>query len=59
MCILLIEDDRMIGKGLVTALIRDGMVVDWVRTGSDGARRWPMAAMLWCCWILACPARPA
>ena len=37
MRILLIEDDRMIGKGLVTALNREGMVVDWVRTGGDGA----------------------
>lgn len=37
MRILLIEDDRMIGKGLVTALNREGMVVDWVRTGRDGA----------------------
>ena len=37
MRVLLIEDDRMIGKGLVTALVREGMVVDWVRTGSDGA----------------------
>ena len=36
MRILLIEDDQMIGKGLVTALSRDGMVVDWVRTGTDG-----------------------
>ena len=37
MRVLLIEDDRMIGKGLVTALGREGMVVDWVRTGNDGA----------------------
>ena len=27
----------MIGKGLVTALNREGMVVDWVRDGNDGA----------------------
>ena len=37
MRVLLIEDDRMIGKGLVTALNREGMVVDWVRDGNDGA----------------------
>jgi len=37
MRILLIEDDRMIGASLSTALSRDGMSVDWVRTGEDGA----------------------
>ena len=37
MRVLLIEDDRMIGKGLVAALGREGMAVDWVRTGADGA----------------------
>ena len=37
MRVLLIEDDRMIGKSLVTALSREGMVVDWVRNGPDGA----------------------
>ena len=35
--ILLIEDDRMIGSGLSDALGREGMAVDWVRTGADGA----------------------
>jgi DNA-binding response OmpR family regulator len=36
MRILLIEDDPMIGKGLSTALSREGMTVDWVRGGADG-----------------------
>ena len=36
MRILLIEDDRMIGSSLVAALGRDGMSVDWVRTGDEG-----------------------
>jgi two-component system OmpR family response regulator len=36
MRILLIEDDPMIGRSLAEALSREGMVVDWVRTGSDG-----------------------
>ena len=35
MRVLLVEDDAMIGKGLVTALAAAGMSVDWVR---DGAR---------------------
>ena len=37
MRILLIEDDRMIGRGLVDALGREGMTVDWVRDGNLGA----------------------
>ena len=37
MRILLIEDDRMIGSSLCAALGREGMSVDWVRTGEDGA----------------------
>jgi len=37
MRILLIEDDRMIGNSLSAALSREGMSVDWVRTGEDGA----------------------
>ena len=37
MRILLIEDDRMIGSSLSTALNRVGMSVDWVRNGEDGA----------------------
>jgi two-component system OmpR family response regulator len=36
MRILLIEDDRMIGDSLTAALRREGMSVDWVRTGADG-----------------------
>lgn len=36
MRILLIEDDRMIGKALMQALNDEGMVVDWARDGSDG-----------------------
>lgn len=36
MRVLLIEDDRMIGESLSAALIRAGMVVDWVRSGIDG-----------------------
>jgi DNA-binding response OmpR family regulator len=35
--ILLIEDDGMIGRALSEALGREGMVVDWVRNGHDGA----------------------
>ncbi len=37
MRILLIEDDRMIGKSLSAALVREGMSVDWVCDGRDGA----------------------
>lgn len=37
MRVLLIEDDRMIGSSLAAALKREGMVVDWVRNGADGA----------------------
>ncbi len=37
MRVLLIEDDAMIGAGLVAALGREGMVVDWVRDGDAGA----------------------
>jgi two-component system OmpR family response regulator len=33
---LLIEDDAMIGQGLVRALGDAGWSVDWARTGSDG-----------------------
>lgn len=36
MRVLLIEDDRMIGDSLTAALRREGMSVDWVRTGPDG-----------------------
>lgn len=41
MRVLLIEDDAMIGKGLVTALSAAGMSVDWVRDGAqaEGALR--------------------
>ena len=35
--VLLIEDDGMIGRGLVDALAREGMATDWVRDGHDGA----------------------
>lgn len=35
MRVLLIEDDAMIGKGLVTALSGAGMSVDWVRDGAQ------------------------
>jgi DNA-binding response OmpR family regulator len=37
MRILLIEDDPMIGKGLVRGLGDQGMTVDWVRNGVDGS----------------------
>jgi DNA-binding response OmpR family regulator len=37
MRILLIEDDPMIGKGLVRGLGDQGMTVDWVRNGADGS----------------------
>jgi DNA-binding response OmpR family regulator len=36
MRILLIEDDPMIGKGLVRGLSDQGMTVDWVRNGAEG-----------------------
>ena len=44
MRILLIEDDRMIGSGLSAALTREGLSVDWARTGPRARRRWPTAA---------------
>jgi DNA-binding response OmpR family regulator len=37
MRILLIEDDPMIGKGLVRGLGDQGMTVDWVRNGAEGS----------------------
>jgi DNA-binding response OmpR family regulator len=37
MRILLIEDDPMIGRGLVRGLGDQGMTVDWVRNGADGS----------------------
>lgn len=36
MRILLVEDDRMIGEGLLQALGDAGFVVDWSRNGFDG-----------------------
>ena len=36
MRILLVEDDRMIGEGLLRALGDTGFVVDWARNGIDG-----------------------
>ncbi len=36
MRVLLVEDDEMIGRGLVQALGDVGMAVDWVRSGADG-----------------------
>jgi DNA-binding response OmpR family regulator len=36
MRILLVEDDRMIGAGLLQALGDAGFVVDWARNGVDG-----------------------
>jgi two-component system OmpR family response regulator len=37
MRVLLIEDDQMVGASLSAALSREGMAVDWVRNGHDGA----------------------
>jgi two-component system OmpR family response regulator/two-component system response regulator QseB len=37
MRILLVEDDRMIGESIRTALRQDGSAVDWVRDGSSAA----------------------
>jgi DNA-binding response OmpR family regulator len=37
MRILLIEDDLMIGRGLVRGLSDQGMTVDWVRNGAEGS----------------------
>ena len=36
MRLLLIEDDRMIGEGLLQALSDANFVVDWARNGTDG-----------------------
>jgi DNA-binding response OmpR family regulator len=36
MRILLIEDDEMIGQGLIAALRVAGLAVDWVRDGVAG-----------------------
>ena len=36
MRILLVEDDRMIGEGLLQALGDAGFIVDWARNGIDG-----------------------
>jgi two-component system OmpR family response regulator len=40
MRILLIEDDLMIGRSLSAALGREGMAVDWARTGIEGEEAW-------------------
>ena len=40
MRILLIEDDKMIGKGLTLALQDAGMSVDWAMTAGDGETAW-------------------
>jgi two-component system, OmpR family, response regulator len=37
MRILLVEDDRMIGESIRTALRQDGSAVDWVRDGSSAS----------------------
>ena len=34
MRVLLVEDDVMIGEGLIVALSAEGMSVDWVRDGA-------------------------
>ena len=36
MRVLLVEDDEMIGRGLIQALGDVGIVVDWVKSGADG-----------------------
>lgn len=36
MRILLVEDDELLGEGLVTALVTAGHVVDWFRAGTTG-----------------------
>jgi two-component system, OmpR family, response regulator len=36
MRVLLIEDDAMVGRGLVAALKQHGISVDWAQTGHDG-----------------------
>jgi DNA-binding response OmpR family regulator len=36
MRILLVEDDKMIGEGLLHALGDAGFIVDWARNGADG-----------------------
>src|SRR5437764_3936730 len=35
LCVLLVDDDAMVGRSLDRALTRAGMPVDWVRTGGD------------------------
>src|SRR5258708_2754019 len=36
MRVLLIEDDLMVGRGVVEALTQEGMSVDWAKSGPDG-----------------------
>ena len=36
MRVLLVEDDEMIGRGLVQALSDAGITLDWAKTGADG-----------------------
>ena len=36
MRVLLVEDDEMIGRGLVQALSDVGIAIDWAKTGADG-----------------------
>ena len=65
MRLLLVEDDRMIGDGLRSALRLEGHAVDWVRDLSlRRGPRWPPSASIWCCSTSACHraarrARPA
>ena len=59
MRILLVEDDPMIGKTLLTALQQDGYTVDWVKDGQAG--RWRStprtAPTRWSCSTSACRKR--
>jgi two-component system, OmpR family, response regulator QseB len=38
MRLLLIEDDSLLGRGIVDAIEFDGEVIDWVKTGSDALK---------------------
>ena len=38
MHLLLVEDDSLLGQGIVDAIELDGEVIDWVKTGSDALK---------------------
>ena len=54
MRVLVVEDDRMIAKGLHTALKQDGYAVDGVSDGRSAAAALRSSRFDWCCSISAC-----